>query len=202
MRAEKWAEETPRRLATAPPLKLGYAVGVFEGEGTVYVSRPNGRPNPATMRVNMTDREPLEALCEVFGGTISGPYNKPSGRKPIYYWSLTGWTAVEAVHVQIGAYLSPRRRQQFATALADAPPPERRGNAGGYTNHRNGRKTHCNSGHPLDAENTYIHDGNRHCRACRHANYVRRRLTQGLPADVNAAPQARTPRGPYKSRNR
>lgn len=30
-----------------------------------------------------------------------------------------------------------------------------------------GRKTHCLRGHPFDAANTYLHDGRRHCRACR-----------------------------------
>lgn len=32
-------------------------------------------------------------------------------------------------------------------------------------------RTHCPQGHPYDEENTYMHHGQRHCRACRKAHW-------------------------------
>ena len=32
---------------------------------------------------------------------------------------------------------------------------------------QNARKTHCKHGHPFTGENTYLHDGKRHCVSCR-----------------------------------
>jgi hypothetical protein len=31
----------------------------------------------------------------------------------------------------------------------------------------NAEKTHCKNGHPFDADNTYLHGGQRHCKECR-----------------------------------
>lgn len=45
---------------------------------------------------------------------------------------------------------------------------------------RNAAKTHCDSGHPLDEDNTYHHEGRRRCRACRaeaQRRYVARRTS-------------------------
>lgn len=39
----------------------------------------------------------------------------------------------------------------------------------------NGTKTHCPQDHPYDADNTYLYDGRRYCRACNNALKARKR---------------------------
>jgi len=50
--------------------------------------------------------------------------------------------------------------------------------------HHQGGKTHCNNGHPFDAENTHIRaDGSRCCRLCRAAAGRRYRARLSLPPE-------------------
>lgn len=50
----------------------------------------------------------------------------------------------------------------------------------------NAAKTHCRHGHPFDADNTYVHQGQRACRECQRAN--------GRRCDAKRRPRGRTPR--------
>lgn len=59
-------------------------------------------------------------------------------------------------------------------------------NARGQRYGGNGLKTHCSQGHAYDDENTYVHQGWRHCRACRLAR---------RPRQVCLAPQAQLGEG-------
>lgn len=40
----------------------------------------------------------------------------------------------------------------------------------------NSRKTHCKRGHGFTPENTYIHNGTRHCRSCERLKHLRHRM--------------------------
>jgi hypothetical protein len=140
---------------------IAYAAGLIEGEGYVVQSGTTAR-----LGINMTDREPLERMVEIFGGVIIGPYSRPgqpAHHKPRYAWNLNGWNRVEAAHDELKRWLGPRRRSQFLAVLAAAPPPDRR-----EPGWQNKTKTHCKHGHPYDDENTYVDStGRRTCKTCR-----------------------------------
>lgn len=53
-------------------------------------------------------------------------------------------------------------------------------------NRRDSTASHCQRGHEWTAENTYVHSGKRHCRACRHLSYSRQKQKrQGATNDRN-----------------
>jgi hypothetical protein len=53
--------------------------------------------------------------------------------------------------------------------------------AGGALRDVNAAKTHCPRGHPYAGENLYMHQGRRHCRACRNAKAKARRQAEAKP---------------------
>ncbi len=95
---------------------LGYAAGLFDGEGHVRFQQRPGRKGSLVAVVAMTDREPLEHLQEATGmGRIYGPYEH--GWKPYWQWQASGHERVQALTAQLWSFLSPRRRRQFTDAL-------------------------------------------------------------------------------------
>lgn len=69
-----------------------YAAGLFDGEGTVFITyKRGGGGYVLETGITMTDREPLEAVCNTFGGTIfpndSIGYEKaPNGNRNYWRW--------------------------------------------------------------------------------------------------------------------
>lgn len=57
----------------------------------------------------MTDREPLEAMQRIWGGTFNGPYDREPPKKPVYWYTLQGLVAVREFFEAVQGYLSPRR---------------------------------------------------------------------------------------------
>lgn len=105
---------------------IGYCVGLYEGEGTVNIhSKPKNRIYPRLV-IRMTDREPVEVMQRIFGGTVHGPYSSPSeaakGYKPKYRWTLAQVDEVVRVATLMLEALSPRRRAQLEAALALVTP--------------------------------------------------------------------------------
>ncbi len=94
------------------PEHLGYAAGLFDGEGSVTVYKGCIR-----MSAGMVDREPLDVLQAVFGGKVYGPRAQRKGRA-MFYWLLPGWAAVETQYARIAHLLCPRRREQFEAAFS------------------------------------------------------------------------------------
>ena len=104
---------------------IAYFAGLFEGEGSVR------KPNKATtwgawqIAIAMTDKEPLERVSKIFGGTVKGPYNHkaPEGKvyKPHYRWYLHGYRTVKEIYDLIKSFLSPRRISQFEEAPSILP---------------------------------------------------------------------------------
>ena len=76
---------------------VAWAAGLFEGEGTINTGKSyyvNGekraRKTPQiTIRIGMTDIEPLERFAAIFGGSVTGPYKDK--RKDWYkpYWFVS-----------------------------------------------------------------------------------------------------------------
>jgi len=139
--------------------ELGYAVGLFEGEGSVSRTTTNPK-NPwhsAVMTVVMTDLEPLERLRSILGGTISGPFlvKSPPGagpRKPRWSWRVQSWRDINAIGAVLRPHLSPRRQSQLDAVLSHAPvlprgvltcPAQPIPSPAGYERHRNRGEKPC-----------------------------------------------------------
>jgi hypothetical protein len=111
------------------PEAIAYAVGLFEGEGTVGLMR-YGKRDHAYLRIEfqMTDREPLEMFRHAIGqtGGVKGPYKRHpdprvgiQGRKDTYRVTVRGGFAVQRrVLEAFWPFLSPRRRDQVSRAIA------------------------------------------------------------------------------------
>jgi hypothetical protein len=109
-----------RMTATA-----AYASGLFEGEGTLCVSKTriskDGSTRYRQLRLSMTDREPLDRWCECVGrGHVLGPYRGRRAEYKDYYVVCLGRheDITFAVHM-MWDWLSPRRRAQAKDVLGD-----------------------------------------------------------------------------------
>ena len=110
-----------------------YVAGLFEGEGSVgaYLSGRDRTPR-LMVKVKMTDREPLELAQRLTGmGKLYGPYNygdrgynnlvkRPATTKSYWVWAVHPSEAA-ALFKAIHPWLSPRRIEQWETALKVAP---------------------------------------------------------------------------------
>jgi hypothetical protein len=76
------------------PEQLAYAAGLFDGEGTVQISRPTAkRPREHRLRiaVTMTHEPTVRWLADTFGGTARGvmaPSVSGRGRRPRWEWAV------------------------------------------------------------------------------------------------------------------
>lgn len=113
---------------------LPWAIGVFEGEGSIVLVEPTSRGKRAWKRarlqVSMTDEDVVRRLGEAFGvGTVSGPYTYGSMKngescKPQWAWQVTGPKAVDLL-IQMYPLLGERRRARAVEVIrihdANAP---------------------------------------------------------------------------------
>ncbi len=72
---------------------IDWAIGLFEGEGTIKVNTyKKGKPYYAAA-INMTDGDVLEEFHKVVGvGRLYGPYTFPSKKKhhkPMFSWNVS-----------------------------------------------------------------------------------------------------------------
>lgn len=131
---------------------LYWAAGFMEGEGSFM----NQRSNMALSAVQV-QREPLERLLRLFGGSICRCAKRATGNSDYHKWQITGSRAA-GLAMTLFALMSPRRKDQIEAAITkwkNAPL-------------ENGKKTVCAQGHSFDAVNTYwTSKGYRACRKCR-----------------------------------
>lgn len=67
---------------------IAYAAGIFDGEGSIYLSRRyNGT---LIVKVVNTDRRLCQLFSDRWGGTVYEIESKVSNHKTIYRWSLYG----------------------------------------------------------------------------------------------------------------
>ncbi len=98
--------------------ELAYAGGLFEGEG-YFTLRAGSHTMRSAAGVNMTDPEPLERLmAAVSMGTILGPRDMGTGRKPMYVWAVHTRERVQALVAMLWPWLGPRRRARAREVLA------------------------------------------------------------------------------------
>lgn len=110
--------------------EYAWAVGVFEGEGTITKSRRTRR-----LAVVSTDEDVILRVHAAFGvGTVRGPYKEREAHyKPRWMWDCNYWPDLQPLLQGMLPYLSERRRARAEEMLAD-PPSEH------YSHHRIGRE--------------------------------------------------------------
>jgi hypothetical protein len=105
---------------------LGYAAGLFDGEGTVgaypnhYIK--NGKKVFKSyvyrLRIAMTDEDALDSFHWAIGlGKIYGPWRNGPSPIPIYCLDIKGFEEVQAVCAMLWPWLSQRRKDQIKQAL-------------------------------------------------------------------------------------
>jgi hypothetical protein len=102
---------------------MAYCAGLFEGEGyvgTQYSRQKNQVNRQISIRICMTDREPLDMFAELTDiGTVKGPYRNGgnSANKPIYEYRVNKLKDVQFLMDEMWPWLSPRRQKQYEDAL-------------------------------------------------------------------------------------
>jgi hypothetical protein len=95
--------------------RLGYAAGIFDGEGNIGSHMTRGRSGvhgPYTqLTVGMNDREPVQAMQDMFGGSV---FRRASG---LWVWKVYRFEHVQAAIAMMWTFLSPRRRARAAELL-------------------------------------------------------------------------------------
>jgi hypothetical protein len=162
---------TPNLLHTLIPEKprgrssvdLGWAAGFLEGEGSFITGH-----HPA-VSAGQVQREPLERLQRLFGGTLVQRTTAGFSTKPIWIWRVPRYRSVE-IMMTLFVLMSPKRQDEIARGLRywKAARIFKRGDSG-----------MCSRGHALAGDNLYISHGKHgRCRECRNEGKRRRRRGQ------------------------
>jgi len=170
--------------------ELAWAAGFFDGEGNVRVkfNKQDGRVRcyPG-LSANQIDPQVLERFQRAVGlGKVSGPYDRSryAGahiRQPQWCYEVWSFERVQAVVAMLWNWLSPVKREQANTVLAEVRRQYPENVRLRYTSPAviNAGKTHCIRGHPFDEANTRITpQGHRTCRACMREHSKRWRATK------------------------
>lgn len=132
--------------------EIGWAAGVFDGEGSVYLAKHQSHAGYFTLEAAVTQSgiegvpELLARFCRIARvGCIYGPFAPHSEKwRPVYRWKAFGIGQVAPLIERLRPWLGPIKRSQaddvFSVVRSQAP--LRRGNpAWGY------HKTRCVNGH-------------------------------------------------------
>ncbi len=102
--------------------EIAWAAGLYEGEGTAIYLK-SGRSQ--WMAIRMTDKEPIERMCRLFGGNFKDAFINPGevgkGYKPKFMWRVSAWRDIIRVTEAIYPWLSPRRQRQIDAVLVHKP---------------------------------------------------------------------------------
>jgi len=130
-------------------LEWAWFAGLFEGEGCIsLVSR-----NSVNLRINMTDRDVLERVQSLVGGTIVSIPKEAPQHKPRWVWQVTREDVVRPALARLKPYLMERRGARLAEAERRLAQVRRHG--------------FCQKGlHPLSGENRLASPTGVRCREC------------------------------------
>lgn len=139
---------------------LWWLAGFFEGEAS-FSGRGSGK-GCLTIAVSQVQREPLERVQKLLGGTIyqydHGKNAKPTWSK-FYRWTETGKAAADLM-IEIYPLMSPKRQDKIAELLEIWTGSYGKG---GWQK----KRTHCPKGHEYTPENTYRQPSKPNTRKCR-----------------------------------
>lgn len=116
----KWKGRNLGRVTSPAPTKsptttdLAWAAGFLEGEGSFGAKRVDARTEGVS--ASQVQREPLERLAALFGGTITAQPPGGPTRQPWFRWAITG-TRARGVMMTLFTFMSPKRRCQMKLAL-------------------------------------------------------------------------------------
>lgn len=131
--------------------EIGWAAGLYEGEGTIGVHPPYG----VRLIIKMTDLDVLVRWQRVIAiGKIYGPYQpKNPKHKPTWELRVANWRDIIDVCAKLLPWMCSRRQAQMEAVLAQAPefprgelacPAEPTNDKGrGYYRHRNRNEPPC-----------------------------------------------------------
>src|ERR1700739_1738674 len=98
-------------------LDWAWVAGLFEGEGCIGLQWRNGYPKP-TIHIHSTDRDVLEKVVEICGGSVKGPYNnKRPNTKDYFTWGLFSKAGACGFLVAILPWLLSRRKARALGVL-------------------------------------------------------------------------------------
>ena len=98
--------------------KLAWMVGVFEGEGTIYIARNTGNPSVnhcLYLEMSNTDRELLLPLRNRFGGSVLEIF-PVGGTQRAWVWGLRAKQAASALEDML-PYMAGRKGRQAKAAI-------------------------------------------------------------------------------------
>lgn len=98
---------------------LGWVAGLFEGEGTIVVTKSDRRRARIRVAVGSTDHDVVVRLQALAGGRLQGPYER-GPHKPIWHWRIDARADVENFLRLIRPHLGQRRAAKADEALAAA----------------------------------------------------------------------------------
>ena len=95
-----------------------YFAGLFDGEGTLRISY-NGRQYQLLASLGMTDRRPIEALKERFGGWIEERSNAGTAWRPVYIWRASSKGAAALLDAVEDALIVKREQARLARSFQE-----------------------------------------------------------------------------------
>jgi hypothetical protein len=104
--------------------QIGWAAGLFEGEGSIYIDRADERRNGGRLGIALslasTDEDVIRHFHDCIGsGRVFGPYTSAKSTKPYWMWKLRNAEKVAEVAATLYPLLSRRRREQIDLALGE-----------------------------------------------------------------------------------
>lgn len=108
---------------TSNPASLAYCSAVFESKGTVYLSSGSKRTPKPRITVQITEKDPLTAMAESFGGTVrqrTKQSDKTADQKPVLVWEIEGHRAVDALK-EMAPFFRVARNREIAELLETYP---------------------------------------------------------------------------------
>lgn len=101
----------------ADSFEAGWFIGLYEGEGTTYCyQKKNGGVN-LRVCIGMVDVDIIEKVAKLTNVGYIHLEKRPRPKLDLYRWIVTGESASYILSFLL-PYLSERRREQAATALA------------------------------------------------------------------------------------
>ncbi len=97
--------------------ELGWVAGLFEGEGTIVVTKSDRRRPRIRVAVGSTDEDVVRRLQALAGGRVQGPYARGK-HKPIWHWRIDARGDVKAFLRAVRPHLGLRRAAKADEALA------------------------------------------------------------------------------------
>lgn len=106
-------------MAALTTLDIAWLAGLLEGEGTFYVRKRtcgDKQYKNIGIQVMMTDKEPIERVAALLGGSVSVQAKPTVTGKSIYRTGLHSWRSAGWM-MTLYPLLSPRRQQQVRQCL-------------------------------------------------------------------------------------